>query len=156
MLYRKTVISLITALWLAALPIAAMAGEGQNTGTGAPKPPGSVYEIEQISGNVQSTRQTGSNNTAAVVQSSVAAGLLLDGANVALITQEGVDNQAAIGQQGSALEAVIGQDGTANAASIDQSGAGLKADIQQFGDGGGVRLFQSGAGNGLPVSVRQY
>lgn len=112
-------------------------------------------EIEQITGNVQTTVQTGDQNSATVEQSAVAAGLV-PGANLAGITQEGSQNRAEIRQQGSGLEAEIAQTGDANAASIDQRGTGLTAGVEQFGDGGGVQIFQSGTGDGLPVTVRQY
>jgi minor curlin subunit len=153
---RKAIIQSIVALLLAAAPIAATAGERHETEPRDRGHPGADCQIEQITGNYQSTRQTGADNTASVVQSGVASGYLPGGANVALITQEGTGNQTAVGQHGSGLEATIGQDGNGNTASIDQSGAGLKASVQQFGDNGGVQVFQSGVGNGIPVAVRQY
>lgn len=143
---------------LAAAPVSAPAGE-RHASDARPHDRGyssADCQIEQITGNYQSTRQTGADNTATVVQSAVASGYLPGGANVALITQEGTGNNAAVGQHGSGLEATIGQEGDANSASIDQSGAGLKASVQQFGDNGGVQVFQSGVGNGIPVAVRQY
>jgi hypothetical protein len=156
MLQRKTVIQSIAALLLASAPIAAGAGERRESETSGSGHPGADCQIEQITANYQSTLQTGAHNTATVEQSAVASGYLQGGANVALITQDGTGNQAAVGQHGSGLEATIGQDGNTNTASIDQSGAGLKASVQQFGDNGGVQLFQSGVGNGIPVAVRQY
>jgi hypothetical protein len=156
MLQLRTVIYLFAALLLAVSPPAAMAGEGRESDARDSEHQGGASQVEQIGGNYQATRQTGSNNTATVVQSAVAAGLVPNGTNIAIVAQEGTGNDADVRQKGDSLQGVIEQRGDANAASIDQSGAGLSARIGQFGDGGGAQIFQSGVGNGLPVIVRQY
>lgn len=112
-------------------------------------------EIEQITGNLQTTYQAGSNNSTTVEQSAIAAGALAGG-NAALVGQFGSQNQATVRQEGADLGAVVGQAGAGNSAVVDQSGSNLKAAVGQFGSGHAVEIHQMGVGNGLPLIVNQY
>lgn len=109
-------------------------------------------EVQQITGNLQTTFQTGADNRARVEQNAVGSGLV---GNTSLIIQGGAGNSADVRQTGTGNTASVSQHGSNNTAGVDQNGSGLSAKIEQHGNNQGAQLNQWGAGAGQ-ATVRQY